>query len=135
MNSARYFLMTMAGAALLCQSGHAEPAGAGGQGDLAGGLTPVSSAVQKAGRIVGATPAPGGLAKSQPGAGSRRDSAKATVSGIHSLTVRPSAIQPAGPLLTKAPDHGLAPAIIAGEIGSKTRQPAAVSGTGLHHKP
>jgi hypothetical protein len=46
-----------------------------------------------------------------------------------------SVIQPAGPLLTKAPDHGRAPAIVGGPAATKTKTTAAVTGTGLNRKP
>ena len=62
-------------------------------------------------------------------------STKPAPNNLHNPAIQPSPIQPAGPLLGKAPAHGLAPAIVAGSPTPKIKTTAAVTGTGLNRKP
>lgn len=61
--------------------------------------------------------------------------AKPASNNLHNPAMQSGPIQPAGPLLGKAPAHGLVPAIVAGSPTPKIKTTAAVTGTGLNRKP
>lgn len=153
--TAKFFPMMIASAALLRGICHAKPVSNGGQNTppsvghdvrSAGERAQVAPPAQnlynplappqnKGGGVKNPSanvPATGQLFSAPP-----RMPAKPLPGGIHSLTIRPSIIQPAGPLLTKAPDHGSTQAVVGGPVTPKIKSTAtaAVTGTGLNHKP
>lgn len=127
--------ISQAGPANDSESSATSPTGGVGQVPLPTAVSPQLSGASRVNPTVVKSPSANIPTVGQLFSISSSKPTKPVPNSLHGPATSHSAIQPAGPLLGKAPDHGLAPAVVGGPAATKIKTTAAVTGTGLNRKP